>query len=64
MKNGFETALEGLKAEVGELEEEWNKLDTQGTGTVRQQEISKELESLNKAIEWAEKYLKQKGERK
>lgn len=63
MKNGFEKALELIKNEITELEAEWDRLDSQGTGTERQREISTKLEELNRTKEWAEGYLNWKNKK-
>lgn len=40
-----------IDAKIKELEQEWERLDSTGTGSVRQQEISREIERLNRIKE-------------
>jgi len=53
-------ALKNLKAEMVELEKEWDRLDSMGNMTERQQEIARKMFELSGAISWAEDYLKWK----
>lgn len=52
-----ETASDKLTAQIKALENEWEKLDSQGTGFARQSEIHRELQKLQmKKIQWDAMY--------
>jgi 2'-5' RNA ligase len=45
------TSFPNIDVKISELEKEWERLDSTGTGSVRQQEISKEIDRLKKIKE-------------
>lgn len=52
-----ERLVHELKAKLADLENEWDRLDSQGTGTQRQQEITEEMLRVTDEINGFERLL-------
>ena len=58
-QNPVAQALKLLELELKDLEEEWDRLDSMGSGVVQQQLISIQIEAAEKGVVWAKNYLDQ-----
>lgn len=57
----IEKVLRDLKAVYIELEKEWERLDSVGTQVEKQGQISRRMVEVASQINWAQNYLKAKG---